>query len=184
MATKKRSATFICGCGVTTLMLTNVWRSMKHVYCTPVITLWLPELYRQRLVWNRETIQTPKRFNQSTYCPLARSWCPHLTARGTHGAENNKRWSNMILKPPPLSDPHACINHPAHPPPQICQMMHFQPLIWHKLTGATFDKCKHIVFISEDLEKFCRFLWEPVVVVEVPNVFAQRKCSLRAVLHT
>lgn len=43
-------------------------------------------------------------------------------------------------------------------PPKNLSDDALSPSYLTQVTGATFDKCKHIVFISEDLEKCCRFL--------------------------
>lgn len=68
----------------------------------------------------------------------------------------------MILEPhPPLSDSHACFNHPAQLFSQLTDDA-LSPSYLTQVSGSTFDKCKHIVFISKDLENVVGFyenLW-------------------------
>lgn len=154
-----------------------VWWSMKHVYCTPVIcsvSLNFPTAFSVESGDGSETEAV-----QSKHLLAPRSLVvslPHCT--GDAEQKTTKDGPTWFLNLLSIRSP--CLLQSSRSPfsPQNLSDDALSPSYLTQVTGATFDKCKHIVFISEDLEKCCRFLWEPVVVVEVPNVFAQRKMFL------
>lgn len=70
-------------CSVRTLMLTNVWWSMKHVNCTPVLcsgSLSVPSAFSTELGDNSDT----KVVWSEHLLPRHTRGCPSLTARGIH----------------------------------------------------------------------------------------------------
>ena len=97
-----------------------------------------------------------KWFNLSTChpCTLMVS-LPHCM-----GVKKLKQF-NIFLSKPQLSDSRACFNHPAQPCSQLFDDA-LSPSYLTQVSGYTFVKCKHIVFISEDLENVVGFyenLW-------------------------
>ncbi len=117
----------------------------------------------QHLVQNSETIRTPKWFNLSTCCPCPHSWCPYLTARGKKSKKKQKqkhKQSNMILNPALIRIP--CLLQSSRSTFSQLSDDALSPSYLTQVTGSTFDKCKHTVFISEDLENVVGFyenLW-------------------------
>lgn len=76
---------------------------------------------------------------------LTRSWCPLPHCTGGKKAKTSPTWFLTTH----TSDAHTCLNHPA----AFSQLSDdaLSPSYLTQVTGSTFDKCKHIVFISEDL---------------------------------
>lgn len=112
----------------------------------------------QHLVQNSEMTRTPKWFNLSTCCPCTLLVSlPHCTGKKQKKQQQSSpTWLSSPLIWIPCLLQSSCstfsqLSDDALSPSYLTQVM-----------GSTFDKCKHTVFISEDLENVVGFyenLW-------------------------